>query len=122
MNTSAASRHAWAPQLCARYRSAFNEGPRIGPLGAAGSVEGVDELDEVLCRSSRHEEGLEHEVMVPVHVSSVLPIDDLWAHFANDWLNAADHLGQVDRIQTLIREAEQADVLHAEASRRALNM
>src|ERR1700693_2129857 len=88
----------------------------VSPLGAAGGVEGVDQLDEVLCRPGRDEQCLKDQVVVSVHVPAVLPVDDLGADLANDRLYGADHVGQLDHVQTLVGEAEQSDVLDAQAT------
>src|SRR6266550_5075492 len=104
------------------HPSVRDEGPGVSPFGAARGVEGVDELDEFLSRPGRDEHGLKDHVMVPVHVAPVLPVNNVRAHLANDRFHTADDFCQVDRVQTLVRKAEQPDVLHAESARRSLDM
>src|SRR5690348_10347815 len=52
------------------------EAPRKGPFGARGGVERIDGLDALLGRTRGHQNRLEQNLVVAVHVPPVLTVDD----------------------------------------------
>src|SRR6266852_2668723 len=90
------------------------ERPRVAPLGAAGRVEGIDGPDAVFDRPRGHEQGPEHDLVIAVRVAAELAVHDLGSQFAHDALEWGDDLGERQRVELLIGEPEDTDVLHAE--------
>ena len=96
-----------------------DEAPRVAPLGAARRVEGVHRLDVRLRGPGGDEQRLEEQLVVPVHVAAVLPVDDARTYLAHDLLDGADQLGERDRVQPLVGETQLAHVPDAERLGRA---
>src|SRR2546428_2095507 len=90
------------------------ERPRVAPLGAAGRVEGIDGLDAVFDRPGGDEQGAEHDLVIAVRVAAELAVHDLGPQVAHDPLEWGDDLGERQRVELLVREPEDPDVLHTE--------
>src|SRR3989449_3834174 len=90
------------------------ECPRVAPLGAAGRVEGIDGPDAIFDRPRGDEQGAEHDLVIAVRVAAELAVHDLGPQLAHDALEWGDELGEGQRVELLVREPEDADVLHPE--------
>src|SRR5207302_8757503 len=77
-------------------------------------VESVDGLDGALRGSSRHQHGLEDQLMVPVDIAAELSVDDLRLYLSHNLLEAADDIGERVGVQSLVGERQRAHVLDAE--------
>src|SRR5438093_10849582 len=67
-----------------------NERPGVSPLRAAGRVEGVDGVDEVLRRPGGDQGRLEEKMVIAVDVAAILAIDNPRPHLLDQPFQGAD--------------------------------
>src|SRR5690349_1185319 len=96
-----------------------NEAAREGPLRAAGGVERVHGADAILGRAGGDERGLEEQLVVTIDVAAVLTIDQIGPKAADQLLERRHDVGERDRVESLIGEAEVLDFAQPERLRRA---
>src|SRR5690242_8544893 len=70
------------------------EAPGVRPLGTRRRVERIHGLDARLGRARRHEDRLEQNLVIAVHVPPVLAVDDFRLHLAHHAFEGRDDLGQ----------------------------
>ena len=88
--------------------------PRIGPLGAAGGLEGEDRAQPGDHRPRGHEGRLKQDVVVAVDIAAVLTVDDLRLESCHGFFQRRNQLDKAQGVEPLIGEAQRQHMVDAQ--------
>src|SRR5215831_10257119 len=88
-----------------------DERPGVAPLGTARRVERVHGLHAALGGARGHQRRLEDQLVVAIDVAAVLAVHGSRPDVSDHLLDPLDHVELADRVEPLVGEAEQADVV-----------